>query len=302
MECVLQRINMYLYRPNLVNLPLATTLELIPMREQMITYMLQEKQQLEQHLEDLRRQRLIEIPFNNFVLLRYWKRVKLVDTLTTQTIISQCPYLSSQLTDRQIYVHDIPLDEYLDYIEDCMRYPYIYMYMYSEASNRIKWIACREYLPLRDQHFRQACAPTEAERERRKKNILGLILKQIEKRSGSMRLSEHLEIKANTYCLLDPPKTVMVDPLDYPLDRRHLLTHPCLTEQETKHLPHFDTPDGYDPQHDLVDVICHQPIIESRKHMMKLIRRGSFILSQEATEQDLVLVGEDHSDPFSGAD
>jgi len=234
---------------NIDNISIDSTKRLINMRKELISHLESEIKQLHNHKKALRDARLINIPFKNFVLLRYWKRYELNLTKDVDNIINtllQCPYMSSKIDPTDICDCDI---EELQDIFGMKQY----MYHYCDANGTINWYSCRQYLPIRDTYFVNFMIMNKDEYHRRSRIINRVSQLDFDAVDNA---TDIIEINTGTFLNNGKKqKYITVDPLDYPVDRRHLLTEKHLQQFDMKYLSHFDTPNDYDIKTDIINIV-----------------------------------------------
>ena len=214
-----------------------------------------------------REERLIRIPFRNFVLLRYWHLI-ITSTFTLPDLAYQCPCCMDLIEtnprfddmgglqhDKCLSRHNHDEDELdLNLFLNTNRY---LLYSYGDARQKLEWFSCREYLPICDQKkFEQfySLKPEEIADRQQKEHANNSIANW----HGFQTESDSFEaFKASHWLPTEPnPAYVMVDPEDYPKDRRHWLQEENLDPwlSEIQQLPHYDTPVDYNVGYDLCDL------------------------------------------------
>ena len=289
------------------------------------------RKQLQKDLE----KRLIKIPFKNFVALRYWKRHTFMFadftngssamlTEVDHNVLNQCPCClnlaesNSGLSHNQMtyeYIQRLQFVKHLpnlygitqDIEREQIQSPYYpkklgpyYSYSYGDANHTIEWFSCREYLPIRDQKFVQSYSLTPEELEYRQKTAD--VQNGTDHWSGYRLESDSFEDYQSKYWIpdkLQPPDFVVVDPNDYPVDRRYLLQNKELDPLVIGRLTHYETPPDYDVGCDLCDLqiietqtgrICGTEIIPKKFTTPEGLQLYMHRFDDNAIEKQIVVV------------
>lgn len=263
------------------DMPYEQCIYMIHMRKQLISKLQSEMNILKNRQHKLREERLIKIPFKNFILLRYWKRynIQKIDNVhTLSDILRQCSFLRGLIEDTDIedfidrYDHYHNTSGLIDHLIEKGHMPKTFNFYY--YGKKIEWYSCREYLPIRDTYFVSYYTMTRQERKQRKAKVHDV---EVDRNFCTTTQCDIYEMDIGTYIRKEKcPKTIIVDPYDYPLDRRHLLTVKNLDPQSVVTLPHFEPCPDYDTDNDYVSVVLNDSDIITRRNLKKIIHSGKY--------------------------
>lgn len=288
------------------NIPYEQCTYMIHMRKRLISKLQSEMSILKKRRHKLREDRLIKIPFKNYVLLRYWKHYniqKIDDIHTLSDILRQCAFLQGLIDDTDIedfidqYDHYHNTSGLIKHLTKKGHMPKTFNF-YHYGCNDHDWYSCREYLPIRDTYFVSYYTMTHQKRKQRKEKVRLLHDNHFDMFKADVTQCDIYEMDTHTYIRKEKcPKTIIVDPYDYPLDRRHLLTVKNLDPQSVINLPHFEPCPNYDADNDYVSIVVDDNSeIITRRDLKKIIHSGKYHFNAFRT---LSVTRKDNNDPIT---